>query len=336
MSQDKQSELGFKHEHEHQNERKHESSEREPNSNQDNNHGGEQHGNQDGDLGDEQDTNHQNDNQNSNPQDNNQYKPLGSVFTLPMSTTKAYLYAPPTATPATLVLLLTNSLGLVSQNNLRLADDYARVLNAMVVVPDLFDGDPMANTDIPENTSDSTISHVKSLAVSFVQSFFVDMWTARHTFSKTMPRLRTVLSELHTAYAPEKMAVVGYSFGGRYALHLLSEPPGFQSRAWAGSELDTIVCGAVVHPSLVEAAEFEGVERPMLVVRAEHDALFPEEVAGRSIAVLRGNGVECEVQVYQGELPHGFAVPGDYPESVVGQKPKEVFDQVVQWVSQRL
>lgn len=381
--------------------------------------------------------------------------PRGKLFVLSVTGIEVYLTSPstsnsdsrpstaPTGRNSKLVVLLTNSLGLKSDNNLRLADRYADKLKATVVVPDLFKGDPIpsetaeAAADIANPISpaaphpsasapdshehhvheNSVILKVKSLAVSFVKGFFDDMWAARHTFESTMPLLRDAIDEIYTAYTPEKIAVIGYSFGAKYVLHLLSPPPGFQSEAWASGYIDAITCGAVIHPSLLDTGststnsskpspttssspfsffdnllgrnkkantptnsrsgpvleigpgsgptfDFGRVRKPLYLIYAKHDELLPEAIIKQGLRILAENDVPVETEVYDNEeereresssneggltpaadsedelvghpLPHGFSVPGDYPRSVVGDRPERVFNIISTWVSEHL
>lgn len=308
-----------------------------------------------------------------------------------------------------MVILLTNSLGIKSENNLRLADRFADKLNVLVAVPDLFNGDPIStetaetaaemaeassktskaprsqpNTDesirpkdgnteeLPSSQTTSLLFKIKSFAVSAIKGFFDDMWTARHTFDATMPLVRDIIYELGVAYHPEKIAIVGYSFGGKYVLHLLSPPKEFQSRAWEGGEYtDNITCGAVIHPSMIEIDEsliagndsqgserrddFANVSKPVFIVYSKNDELLPESSIKHGLRLMQERNVPVEVNVYDNEeerniaenndsmenipiepLPHGFAVPGDYSPSVVGDRPENVFQLVSTWISEHL
>ncbi|KAK7207185.1 hypothetical protein BZA70DRAFT_270681 [Myxozyma melibiosi] len=126
-----------------------------------------------------------------------------------------------------LLLLLTNGLGIDSLNNLLMADSYARE-GYFVVMPDLFFGDPNAPIVQPPKSFGPTslLSRVKSLAVSSATGFRTDMWVARHTEERTWPMLVQMIDEIVDIYRPRDISVVGYSFGGKYALKLLQLPIG--------------------------------------------------------------------------------------------------------------
>lgn len=241
-----------------------------------------------------------------------------------------------------LVVLLTNSLGLASRNNLKLADTYAEMLNCPVIVPDLFDKDPLRPTakDVPEVTeadltSGFSLSKVKALAVSAVKGFMDEMWVAKHTFDRTYPKLCSAMSEIVQLYKPSSIGVIGYSFGGRYALRLLEAQ---QTDEWSYDE-DLVAVGASIHPSLVEADDFACVAKPLIFVYPAQDPVAPDTFILRNLRALEEKRVELEHHVFDSEdgpLPHGFAVPGDYSDDIVGSRPREVIELVSSFLRSRL
>ncbi|KAF5107504.1 hypothetical protein DV453_003034 [Geotrichum candidum] len=279
-----------------------------------------------------------------------------------------------------LVILLTNSLGLGSENNLKLADRYVRALNVTVVVPDLFDGDPVANileqseqtsaqqqqAEINSQAPVSLLSKVKFMVASTVKGFFDDMWAAKHAFETTNQRLAQTLHELvFETYKPTKVVLVGYSFGAKYVLHYLQSAAAATTNSNERVLAERIVCGACVHPSLLEPLDFAAIEKPLYFVYSRDDDLLPEATVRKCFEVhedQHGAGVKIETAVYDNAaeqnaasaattsdgsnnsddaggllpLPHGFAVPGDYPRSVVGDRPDQVFRMLVSWIREHL
>lgn len=318
----------------------------------------------------------------------------GRTFHLPATGTAVYTAGHPQESK-TMVILLTNSLGLTSINNRRLADRLSTKLGCAVVVPDLFEGEPVTTGGAvledgsgvepsvagaiaataeaairsqepqQQNTRQtSLLSLVKTFAVSTVKGFLEDMWSARHTFEHTLPLVQATVAEILSVYRPEKVAVLGYSFGAKYVLHLLSKdlPAKYKAQQWANkplrssdegsssntlpkSLLDCIHCGVVVHPSLLEVSDFKDVVKPMHIVYGKDDELLSEDMVRKGLQVLseKEPAVPVEATVYDNEeerangaqpLPHGFAVPGDYPESIVGDRPDKVFSVVTAWISE--
>lgn len=347
--------------------------------------------------------------------------PAGRSFHLPASGTEVYMAEPrngsgetrdAAANPDLLVILLTNSLGITSRNNLALAHLYADRLGCPVAVPDLFEGEPVTTGGavLHEDGNDaeardaqqpavelspagaalaardaaraqtgsavngatapkrSLLSLVKTFAVSTVKGFLEDMWAARHTAEHTLPIVQQTVVELISVYRPAKVVVVGYSFGARYVVKLLTaSPPQFVAAQWASGSgngssgsaaeasnaYDRILCGAVIHPSLLEPADFKDVVKPLYLVYSKDDELLPESLVHAGLRVLDERGgstpttAPVETTVYDNDteraanpavqpLPHGFAVPGDYPAAIVGDRPQRVFSVVTSWISEHL
>lgn len=197
----------------------------------------------------------------------------------------------------------------------------------MVVMPDLFAGDPAPNSsaaaDIAaEASSGSFLDTFKIKAVETAKSFLIDMWLARHTEEKVMPILHKVLEGSRDEFADAVshgggVYAVGYCFGARYILLLAAERPG--PGQGQGQEDDEeanrpktvgpqIKAGALAHATLVSKGDFAGLKAPLSVVCVENDPLFPDEVRIAGEEYMSANGVEHEVQVYPG-VPHGEFLP---------------------------
>jgi dienelactone hydrolase len=321
--------------------------------------------------------------------------PVGKTFQLHGTGAEVYITnggIPEASKSRKMVILLTNSLGLGSSNNLYLADRFARSLECLVAVPDLFEGDPVttggavlepsvptvpitAANSVPESAGTfSFLNQVKTFVVSTAKGFLEDMWSARHTFSHTLPIVQDTASELLAVYKPARVAIVGYSFGAKYVLHLLSLAPpelpaGYDPTSWTASddalreadsgdsdEYENIVCGVVVHPSSLDPKDFTNVAKPAHLVYGRDDELLPDALVRKSIRELEASkrknghvqgGAVLTTTVFDNErerkesgnriepLPHGFAVPGDYPKEVVGDRPNQVFDLAVNYIRQR-
>lgn len=111
----------------------------------------------------------------------------------------------------------------------------------MVVMPDLFDGDPAPNTsalaeeqqppvDSSSSGAGSILDSFKLKAAETAKSFLIDMWLARHTEGKVLPLLHRVLDACRDEFADavaagEGVYAAGYCFGGRYVLLLAAERP---------------------------------------------------------------------------------------------------------------
>lgn len=225
------------------------------------------------------------------------------------------------------MLLLTGGTGLKSINNQIQADRFASE-GFVVVMPDLFDGDPAPNSstiaDEP-TTPGSLLDAFKFKAAETAKSFLIDMWLARHTDEKVMPILHKVMDACKDEFADAVsngggIYAVGYCFGGRYILLLGAERVESQERGFpwpTGGNAPTdeeaskakavgpfIKAGAIAHPTLVSPDDFVGLKVPITMASVENDPLFPDEVRTAGEDYMSKNNVEHEVQVYPG-VPHG-------------------------------
>lgn len=202
--------------------------------------------------------------------------------------------------PARLLLLLTNGVGVHSPNNQRQADLFARQ-GYLTIMPDLFLGDPAPNSKPAEHaqlTPDSTwLDTVKLKVAETAKSFGLDMWLARHTPEKILPIVKGVLAVARGEFADAVeygggVFGVGYCFGGRYVLLL------------ASGEEPAIKAGVCAHGTLVGREELKGVKAPVQLVCVEEDPLFPADVLEEGLKGFEERKVEHEVEVYK-DVPHG-------------------------------
>lgn len=296
------------------------------------------------------------------PKDGDDDKGRSSGQKFVLSETGVEVYVSQHNVPKTkkLVILLTNSLGIASTNNMNLADLYSEKLDCPVIMPDLFDNDPIPThgvfvddedeqggegdnssqtvqqeeTTSNDNEGSSPLLNIfKKRAAGAVKGFLDEMWMAKHTYERTYPTLAATVAEIVEVFKPSSVAVIGYSFGARYVLQLLE---GHENNEWSSDE-DLITVGASVHPSLLQARDFDPVVKPLYVVAAAEDEMLPDKTLNQGFETLRKNRVDFDNLTVTGDrLPHGFAVPGDYPESMVGDRPYQVIDKVVEWVRGRM
>ncbi|CAN9327351.1 unnamed protein product [Alternaria alternata] len=237
--------------------------------------------------------------------------------------------------PSKLLLMLTGGTGVKSTNNQLQADKYASE-GYLVVMPDQFDNDPAPNT----------LESVKLRTAEGIKSFMIDMWLARHTPEKVLPLLHKVVEGAREEDADAVangggMYGVGYCFGAKYILMLASELP--DTVAW-GQEAQKDVeqgtakkepvlrAGAVAHPTMTYKEDLEAVKSPVYIAAVKDDPMLSEDEAltpGRR--AMENNKIEHEIQVFS-DVPHGFAVDGDYEDSKIKQSQAQAFGQMLGWI----
>ncbi|EWC46477.1 hypothetical protein DRE_04200 [Drechslerella stenobrocha 248] len=211
-----------------------------------------------------------------------------------------------------LLLFLTNGVGLHSINNQLQADHYSKEGGFLVVMPDLFDGDPAPQagaTKTAETTGqESMIEQFKVKAAEGIKLLMIDLWLARHTPEKTLPIVLSVLAAAKHEFADA---------ASQYVLKLAATAE--------------ITAGAVAHGTAITIEDIQAVERPVSFVCVDDDALFSDEVREGGRKDLLERGIEHEMKVYNG-VPHGFAVMGSYSDGKVQRAQKDANNQMLEWL----
>ncbi|XXH03540.1 Replication factor A protein 1 [Hypoxylon texense] len=256
--------------------------------------------------------------------------------------------------PSKLLLLLSSGTGIKSTNNQIQADKFAEE-GFVVVMPDLFQGNPAPNSSlVPDaETGTSFLDRIKLKAAELAKSFVIDEWLARHTEEKVMPILEKVIDACKSEFADAVgngggIYAVGYCFGGRYVLLLASERGQVQT-GWSGSRKPAdeeagesagpakkgpyIKAGALAHATLVSPDDFHGLKVPVSLVCVESDPMFPDDVRETGEDIMSKESVEHEVQVYPG-VPHGFAVVGDYEDANIKDAQITAYEQMLRWIKE--
>ncbi|KAK9470485.1 uncharacterized protein V1510DRAFT_422844 [Dipodascopsis tothii] len=196
----------------------------------------------------------------------------------------------------------------------------------------MFSSDPNTPQANAAAAPKDLFGRLRAITASSLTGFMTDMWLARHTEEKTWPLLVDVIGEIVDMYQPQDICVVGYSFGGKYCLKILQQALDSAhtpaNMAWARLVLTGVVC----HPSLVEAKDFVGVKKPLLMIAIDNDPLFPDKVLKPGLQSLTTDNVYYELRTFD-NLPHGFAVKGDYKTSRhISQRQQEAHRLIVQWL----
>ncbi|EPS29102.1 hypothetical protein PDE_04051 [Penicillium oxalicum 114-2] len=214
---------------------------------------------------------------------------------------ETYLIYPSDKSTTRAVLLLTDVIGHRFINAQLIADQLA-ANGYLVVMPDLFHGDP-----IPLNRP---------------ADFDLMAWLKGppgHLPPRVEPVVKAVLAEMKTKLGCEKIGAVGYCFGGKYAIRLLND-----------AQVDAAY---VAHPSFVDEDELAAIQRPLSIAAAETDSIFPVEKRHESERILAQTGQVYQINLFSG-VEHGFAVRGDISKPVIRFAKEAAFMQMVAWFNQ--
>ncbi|KAI0313050.1 Alpha/Beta hydrolase protein [Amylostereum chailletii] len=226
--------------------------------------------------------------------------PTGSVESINGIAT--YVASPPEGITTTkAILFLTDVFGLALQNNLLLADDFARN-GFKVYMPDLFDGDP-----VPVNAFEPG-----------GPPFDRERFHAAHSFPITTERVRAVLEAL-PAQGITRVGATGYCYGARLVFDF--------------AFLGKIDAAVVTHPSALEVADLEkyaSTTTPLLINSCDVDKPFPKEKQEAADELLKDFKPGYKRAHWAG-CTHGFAVRGDMniPEVKAGKE--GAFKEAVDW-----
>jgi len=66
-------------------------------------------------------------------------------------------------------------------------------------------------------------------------------------------------------------------------------------------------------------------------VCVENDPLFPEEILEEGRKQFAASSIEHEIKTYS-EVPHGFAVYGDYDSAAIKEAQASAFQQILSWL----
>ena len=234
--------------------------------------------------------------------------------------------APVLDAPKTLVLF-TDVFGWRFANPRLLADRYAAALQLPVLVPDLHGGDSIASDalDFMLKPAASWAHRVKNVFVGMSRAPALIAWFLRHNDSATLPRVAALLSALRQGSASRRLAVMGFCWGGRFAVLAGGGEP---------AAVDVVVAA---HPSGVSAAECGRMNAPpALFLCAENDAVFPPATRGAAEAALRGRAAgPARFIVYPG-TQHGFAARGNEGNAAERKAMDAAFADTVAFLSQSL
>ncbi|TAQ90679.1 hypothetical protein B7494_g1012 [Chlorociboria aeruginascens] len=246
--------------------------------------------------------------------------------------------------PSKLLLFLTSATGLHSENNQIQADKFANE-GFIVVLPDMFENDPLPGSATYSEKDPSILEQFKLRAAETAKSFLIDMWLARQTPEKVLPIIHKVIDAAKDEFADAVASgggiySVGYCFGGRMTLFLAGEKPETAS-LWGQQVKDEetgevkkgpyIKAGAIAHATLVGKEDWVGTKAPLSFICVENDPLFPDDVREIGEKYLLDNNIENEFKIYPG-VPHGFAVVGEYDKVEIKTAQSQAFDEMLGWL----
>jgi len=198
------------------------------------------------------------------------------------------------------ILIITDVIGHKFLNVQLIADQFA-ANGYFVVIPDLFNGDPVL-LNPPEG-------------------FNLMGWLQGHLPPSVDPIVAATLKEMRGPLGCKRIGGVGYCFGGKYVCRFLKD-----------GQLDV---GYTAHPSFVDKEELEGIQGPLSISAAETDQIFPAPKRHESEEILLKLSVPYQINLFS-DVVHGFAVRSDISKKREKFAKEQAFLQAVTWFDEYL
>ncbi|KAL3464546.1 esterase/lipase [Aspergillus heterothallicus] len=223
---------------------------------------------------------------------------------------EAYIVQPESHTADKAILILTDVIGHKFINVQLIADQLA-ANGYFVMVPELFDGNP-----IPLNRpGDFDI-------VAWRDGKYHPQGRA-HVPENIDPIVDACVEELRSKYNFKTIGAIGYCFGAKYVVRHLRP------------DIGKIDVGFIAHPSWVAEEELRAIKGPLAISAAETDVIFPDEKRHESEVILKEAGLPYQITLFSG-VSHGFAVRGDPTDRSARYAKESTFFHSLQWFGEYL
>lgn len=206
-------------------------------------------------------------------------------------------YPPGKNAPTNAVIYLSDIFGIPLPQNKLLADSIA-ANNYLVLMPDLFNGDPVALGELEAGLN-------------------LTGWQALHPASETERIINATLSYMRKELKVKKIGGVGYCFGGKWVPRFLTANAGIDA-------------GFIAHPSGLTEAEIRAIKWPLSIAAGTLDAAFNATAKVRAETILNTNNVTFQSNLYS-SAPHGFAVRANLSVPHQAYAKQAAFVQAVTW-----
>lgn len=201
----------------------------------------------------------------------------------------------------------------------------------MCYVPDAHENDSLPEEllqDIePQLSVRENLSVTERAAKTANMGASLGPWLIRHREAVAKPLYDGFINAVRMMPGTEKVGVIGFCWGGRYAILAAHE----------GAPGKGVDAAYACHPSLLAIpADIDPVVKPVSLALGDKDSLCGEKEIGQlQDAFGRKKDVPHEIRIYENQV-HGFALRGDFQN----EKDKKAMDdaekQGIDWFNKYL
>ncbi|KAL8695892.1 MAG: hypothetical protein Q9201_007912 [Fulgogasparrea decipioides] len=259
-------------------------------------------------------------------------KPTGRVDTI--GGLQTYISEPRGGAKTKTVVFISDIFGWEFINTRLLADEYARA-GFYTYLPDFHQGDSLPVSFLqnvePPLKKQETLTVTEKATNAAVVPATLGPWLVKHRESVSKPLIDGFINTLRMTPGTHKIGVVGFCWGGRYAIlqaHGPSQTPG---------EVGGADAAFAAHPSLVAVpGDLDPVSKPLSLALGTRDSLLDEGTRGKIIDLMaKKTEVEHEIRLYE-EQVHGFALRSDWSSEGDKKAMDEATRQGVEWMDKYL
>ncbi|ANB11542.1 protein AIM2 [Sugiyamaella lignohabitans] len=145
---------------------------------------------------------------------------------------------------------------------------------------------------------------------------FLSDWLPRHMPDTVQPIVDKFVDAVLKKFSPEYVATIGYCYGAKFAVQQI------------GNGKANVA--AMAHPSLVSIEEIAAIKAPLLIIGAEKDHVYNDELRKKTEDKLKEIKATYFTTTASG-VSHGFALRGDLSSESVKFAKEKAFTDSLQW-----
>jgi len=255
-------------------------------------------------------------------------KPTGRVEEI--GGLRTYVSAPENDSKEKSIIFLVDIFGWGFPNVRLLADNYAKA-GYFAYVPDVHENDSLPISFLQDVEPPLSVRENLSLVEKGTKTAKVGAtlgpWLIKHREAVSKPIIDGFIQTIRYTPGTDKLGVIGFCWGGRYAILAAHD-------AEPGHSVDAAYA---CHPSLVAIpGDFDPVTKPLSLAMGTKDSLLGEKEIGQIEEVMgKKTGVPHEIRTYEDQV-HGFALRGDWSSDKDKKAMDDAEKQGIDWFKKYL